>query len=313
MSPGRHFSNSSKTPARKASAPVLSASVPKPLRIIKRASRKFSFQQLRPETAQFSISQPQLDDPRHISISSSASSVSTADPHVGGNSSLTFLPTPDPSDAENESEDTVIQAGTPYSATDDQAPLIKNPSQGSRLNAAKYRIKKKVSDLHATTNHAALNKCALCKSVLKSALKTYTFPRTAPSVIATVRSLYPQLEPKPLGEQLTSTNPARFLTQQAVSPEKDRGSSHQSPVLPTPVSKTSPRPLPSSLEFCHTCFAHLHSLHVCWTCGDRIDRVEERVGCGWAWWHWGCLGCLLCRVIANALLLYNSLLCSLSM
>ena len=47
--------------------------------------------------------------------------------------------------------------------------------------------------------------------------------------------------------------------------------------------------------FCYTCFIHIHSLHLCWSCGLTITRPEERVSCGWAWWHWGCLACLLCR------------------
>lgn len=47
--------------------------------------------------------------------------------------------------------------------------------------------------------------------------------------------------------------------------------------------------------FCYTCFIHIHSLQLCWSCGLTITRPEERVSCGWAWWHWGCLACLLCR------------------
>ena len=47
--------------------------------------------------------------------------------------------------------------------------------------------------------------------------------------------------------------------------------------------------------FCYTCFVHIHTLHLCWSCGLTITRPEERVSCGWAWWHWGCLACLLCR------------------
>lgn len=51
-----------------------------------------------------------------------------------------------------------------------------------------------------------------------------------------------------------------------------------------------------SPAFCATCFESIHKMHICWGCGFRVHRREERVGCGWAWWHWGCLGCLLCRV-----------------
>lgn len=48
--------------------------------------------------------------------------------------------------------------------------------------------------------------------------------------------------------------------------------------------------------FCANCFESIHKMHICWGCGLRVHRREEKVGCGWAWWHWGCLGCLLCRV-----------------
>lgn len=51
--------------------------------------------------------------------------------------------------------------------------------------------------------------------------------------------------------------------------------------------------------FCATCFESIHRMHICWGCGLRVHRREERVGCGWAWWHWGCLGCLLCRVCSQ--------------
>lgn len=48
--------------------------------------------------------------------------------------------------------------------------------------------------------------------------------------------------------------------------------------------------------FCRRCWVRIWDLWVCWSCGERVARGEERVGYGWCWWHWGCVGCLVCRV-----------------
>jgi hypothetical protein len=48
--------------------------------------------------------------------------------------------------------------------------------------------------------------------------------------------------------------------------------------------------------FCKSCWIWIYDLSICWTCGEIVGRMEERVGFGWCWWHWGCLGCLICKV-----------------
>jgi len=48
--------------------------------------------------------------------------------------------------------------------------------------------------------------------------------------------------------------------------------------------------------FCKECWIWIYDLSICWTCGEIVGRMEERVGFGWCWWHWGCMGCLICKV-----------------
>jgi len=48
--------------------------------------------------------------------------------------------------------------------------------------------------------------------------------------------------------------------------------------------------------FCKECWIWIYDLSICWTCGEIVGRLEERVGFGWCWWHWGCMGCLICKV-----------------
>ena len=73
--------------------------------------------------------------------------------------------------------------------------------------------------------------------------------------------------------------------------------------------KTKPYILPRSITtsnsvitegnqrvFCKDCWIWIYDLSICWTCGEIVGRMEERVGFGWCWWHWGCLGCLICKV-----------------
>lgn len=61
--------------------------------------------------------------------------------------------------------------------------------------------------------------------------------------------------------------------------------------------------------FCKKCWIWIYDLSICWTCGEIVGRLEERVGFGWCWWHWGCMGCLICKVcISTCLLKLSSLL-----
>ena len=48
--------------------------------------------------------------------------------------------------------------------------------------------------------------------------------------------------------------------------------------------------------FCNECWVWIYDLSICWTCGEVVGRLEERVGFGWCWWHWGCMACLICKV-----------------
>ena len=115
--------------------------------------------------------------------------------------------------------------------------------------------------------------CALCKTELKSTVKTYAFPQTAPAVTAAIKALHPTLE--------TSLNNVFSPHSPTSSTPKTRSETHFRSNTP--------------LTFCLTCFEGLHALRLCWTCGKTVYRDEERVSCGWAWWHWGCMSCLLCR------------------
>ena len=54
--------------------------------------------------------------------------------------------------------------------------------------------------------------------------------------------------------------------------------------------------------FCKDCWIWIYDLSICWTCGEIVGRMEERVGFGWCWWHWGCLGCLICKVCERRIL-----------
>ena len=68
-------------------------------------------------------------------------------------------------------------------------------------------------------------------------------------------------------------------------------------LLPTSITTSnSPTSDGSRRIFCKDCWIWIYDLSICWTCGEIVGRLEERVGFGWCWWHWGCLGCLICKV-----------------
>lgn len=78
---------------------------------------------------------------------------------------------------------------------------------------------------------------------------------------------------------------------------------HQLPKKSKPYVLPSDRSGSNSLNgdddkriFCEDCWKWIYNLSICWTCGEIVGRMEERVGFGWCWWHWGCLGCLMCKV-----------------
>ena len=319
--------------SRKPSNTILSP-VPKPLRVFKKASRKFSLQQLRPNAAAVLTSITESGDAaasRNTSLSSiDSQNLAAFDPRVGGNSSVTFLPTPEPSEPEDEEAigPGVVHRATSFAAFDGEKALYRKPSYIGKINAAKNHIKRKASLISAGGHRHDFKQCALCRTAIASTKKTYTFPRTAPAVIAAVRLLYPEIDirsggesqrplnslmPKPLkpsstwsnnGSRSNSLTSALSLQKQSINILQSNGFNEQSSLAAT--TATEPPSPTSTLEFCITCFTYLHGLRICWTCGERVDRTEERVGCGWAWWHWGCLGCLLCRVRSLSNLFFNA-------
>lgn len=72
-----------------------------------------------------------------------------------------------------------------------------------------------------------------------------------------------------------------------------------------PAATTALRPhiqlLGSRPGFCHACWVRIHNLSICWTCGETVSRLEERVSFGWCWWHWACVSCLFCRVCNSSI------------
>ena len=111
-------------------------------------------------------------------------------------------------------------------------------------------------------NHEELLPCALCHQPLASSTH-YSFPAKSPLLLHAISCLLPTI----------SIN------------------SFSSPLAIADFNFTNAPPL----HFCLPCFTHLASLRLCWTCGEPIVRVEERVVCGWACWHWACVACLICR------------------
>lgn len=362
----------------------MSSPTPQPLRIFKRTSRTFSLQQhlAAPDASPPPLStmkEPQPQPPsflRHISFSSIDCQISPADPYVGGNSSLTLLPTPPASDTSDDSDDDDDDGNENVEdddddealhddETDDRVPLVRKPTPSTTpgtmgppppppfvATPTIGLLKRKASNLPAAAaaakaplNNNNNNKggggtttfhrcCSMCKNPLQSALKTYAFPRTAPTVLTALRSIYPDLEmpvdgdglllsssssnkPPPTPIRTTTIGQRYGINRRALTPipstspacnNNNNGSittSHQ--IAPSHTAMGGDVAAPSSLlglglprqrspEFCLSCFEQLHALHICWTCGERVERAEERVGCGWAWWHWGCMACLLCRV-----------------
>ena len=68
-------------------------------------------------------------------------------------------------------------------------------------------------------------------------------------------------------------------------------------ILPSPSTTSSFVAIEGNQRvFCKDCWIWIYDLSICWTCGEIVGRMEERIGFGWCWWHWGCLGCLICKV-----------------
>ena len=289
---------------RKASISNLQAAVPKPLKIFKRASRTFSAQRVLSDCPKFSLEEPQFPGSRNSSAPSINIPVCNADPYVGGNSSLTILPNCLPA---NDNE-TLPQDGQGAALPDlpEDKPLLRKSVSRPSLRSVKAHIQRKASNINAPTTKNEAH-CALCKSILESSLKTYAFPRTAPAILATISRLYPEMDRSVTSSTLLGTpTPIRaaivspaFSHDGSEGPITSRRKSSFPSTSPMAVDTSSGKT--KSLGFCLTCFEHFHFLHICWSCGERIERSEERVGCGWAWWHWGCVGCLLCRVSDGSL------------